>query len=263
MKIGVSSASLYPIPIEDTLRTVGELGIKNTEVFLNTFSELKPDFISELRRIKDSYGLNITALHPFSSSFEPYLLSRDYPRRYKDGVELYTRYFSAAAELGARIFVLHGDRPKGNKPYIPEYCEHFFRLSRIAAKEGVILTQENVNGYVAADPEFIRGMVSQLGNNAMFTFDVKQTVRAGVGTWEVYDAMRGHIAHIHLSDHNANNDCMLPGNGEFNFEKLFRIAIADGYDGAALIEVYSNAFTLPKQLADSYKMLMEKYKALL
>lgn len=263
MKIGVSSASLYPEFVEDTLRSIGEMGIKNTEIFLNTFSEIKSDFVSELRKIKESYGINITALHPFTSGFEPYLLSRGYARRYKDGIDLYTRFFWVAAELGAKIFVLHGDRPKGEKPYLPEYCEHFLRLSRIAAKEGVILTQENVNGYVAADPDFVRGMVKELGNNAMFTFDVKQTVRAKVGTWEMYDAMRGHIAHMHLSDHNEKSDCLLPGNGEFNFEKLFRIAVADGYEGAALIEVYSNAYTTHSQLAESYNMLLEKYKSVL
>lgn len=263
MKIGVSSACLYPLEIEDTLRTIGELGIKNTELFFNTFCEIESGFVSELRKIKDSYGINIVSIHPFTSSFEPYLLSRDYPRRYKDGIELYTRFFAVAAQLGAKVFVLHGDRPKGNKPYIPEYCEHFLRLSRIAAKEGVILTQENVNGYAAADPEFIRGMVRELGNNAMFTFDVKQTVRSGFGTWEVYDAMRGHIAHMHLSDHNEKSDCLLPGNGNFNFEKLFRIALSDGYDGAALVEVYSNAFMKPTQLSDACNMLIEKYNSVI
>lgn len=262
MNIGVSSACLYPELTEDALKTIGQCGIKYTEVFLNTYCELKPDFLEELCRIKEYYGINIVSLHPFTSGFESYLLSRDYPRRYKDGIELYRRFFSAAATLGAKVFVLHGDKiKKGTDVY--EYCEHFEKLSKIAESYGVLLTQENVNLFCASDPEFIRGMINNLGNRAMFTFDVKQSVRSGFGTWEVYDAMRGHIAHIHLSDHNEKKDCLLPGNGTFNFEKLFRIVESDGYSGAGLIEVYANAFTTPEQLKNSCEMLLRKYNSVL
>ena len=97
----------------------------------------------------------------------------------------------------------------------------------------------------------------------MFTFDVKQSVRAGYSPWEIYDAMRGHIAHIHLSDHTNDSDCMLIGRGEFPFEKLFRIALADGYDGAALIEVYSNAYVTDEQLINAHKILLDKYNSVL
>lgn len=262
MKIGVSSASLYPMAVEDSLRAVGESGIKYTEVFLNTFSEMKPEFVSELCRIKESYGIEIVSLHPFTSGYEPYLLSRDYPRRYKDGIEFYKKLFSVAGQLGARIFVLHGDRYSPNKN-VYEYCEHFNRLSHIAEASGILLTQENVNKFCASDPEFIRGMINNLGNRAMFTFDIKQSIRSGFGTWEVYDAMRGHIAHIHLSDNDEKRDCLLPGNGTFSFEKLFRIAESDGYSDAALIEVYSNSYVTVEQLKKSCDMLVQKYNSVL
>ncbi len=261
MKIGVSSASLYPELLEDSLKMVGESGIKKTEIFVNTISEIEPNFISKLCAIKAHYGIDIVSFHPFTSGLEHYLLFGNYQRRFRDSFEFYKRYFSAAAQLGAEIFVLHGDKI-GSRLSEDNYCERFLRLSEAASREGVIFTQENVNNHRASAPDFIRMMIRNLGNRALFTFDVKQSVRSGHSPWEIYDAMRGHIAHIHLSDHTKEKDCLLPGKGEFNFKKLFRIAEADGYDGSALVEVYSNAFKLEKELFDSCRFLEKELSEL-
>lgn len=261
MNIGISTASLYPQLLEDALQAIGEAGVKKTEIFLNTFSEMSPAFVEKLCEIRDYYGLRIVALHPFTSGYEPFLLFQNYRRREQDGLDLYKRYFQIAARLGANIFVLHGDKREGQGLSLYEYCERFRRLSGIAATEGVMLTQENVNNFCAADPDYIRRMIESLGNTARFTFDVKQAVRSGFGVWEVYDAMRGHIAHMHLSDHDETADCRLPGDGSFAFEKLFRIAAADGYDGDAMIEVYANSYKTPDSLFKAHTQLCERYRA--
>lgn len=262
MRIGISTASFYPLPTEESLLKLGNSGVDTTEIFFNSISELSDEFISKLITIRQEKGINVTAVHPFTSGYEPYLFSRSYPRRYNDTLDLYRRYANAGAKLGAKFLVLHGDRITTPEK-VSEYCEHFLKLSRVVEQEGIMLTQENVNRFCASNPDFIRSMVENLGNRAMFTFDVKQCVRSGYSPWEVYDAMRGHIAHIHLSDHNDVSDCMLPGRGEFPFEKLFRIALADGYDGAALVEVYSNSYVTDEQLINSYKILQNKYNSVL
>ncbi len=257
MNIGVSTASLYPNLLEESLEFLGKSGVKYTEIFLNTFSEMSSDFIAKLREIRDYYGIKITALHPFTSGYEPFFLFQNYARRVEDGFGLYKKFFNIAAALGAENFVLHGDKI-GGKISDSEYFERFGRLAELASFEGVLLTQENVNAFKASSPDFIRRMIDTLGNRAMFTFDVKQAVRSGYSPWEVYDAMRGHIAHIHLSDHSVASDCLLPGEGEFAFQKLFRIALADGFDGTALIEVYSNAYKDPDALAVACNYLKDE-----
>ncbi len=262
MNIGISTASLYPELLEESLQFLGKNGIKHTEIFLNTFSEMSPEFIAKLREIRDFYGMKITALHPFTSGYEPFFLFQNYSRRVEDGFSLYKKYFNIAAALGAEYFVLHGDK-LGGAISDSEYFDRFARLAEAASFEGIVLTQENVNGYKASEPDFIRKMVDYLGKRAMFTFDVKQTVRSGNSPWEVYDAMRGHIAHIHLSDHTSEKDCLMPGKGDFGFEKLFRIALADGFDGTALIEVYSNAYKDPLDLITAQKLLEEKYNSVI
>lgn len=262
MNIGVSTASLYPELLENSLGFLGENGVKYTEIFLNTFSEMSPDFIAKLREIRDAYGMKITALHPFTSGYEPFFLFQNYTRRVEDGFGLYKRFFNIAASLGAEHFVLHGDRI-GGVLSDDQYFERFSRLAEAASFEGVILTQENVNCYRASDPEFIRKMVDTLGNRAVFTFDVKQSIRSGFSPWEIYDAMRGHIAHIHISDNMEGKECMLPGKGSFPFQKLFRIALADGFDGSALIEVYNNAYKDPDELIKAFNLTQQQHDAVL
>ena len=67
MNIGVSTASLYPLETELALKKIGEAGVKNTEIFFNCESELKPAFIDMLIDIKDEYGINVTSIHPTCS----------------------------------------------------------------------------------------------------------------------------------------------------------------------------------------------------
>ena len=49
MNFGASIACFYPMDTELSLRKIGELGIKNTEIFFNTFSELEVAYFNTER----------------------------------------------------------------------------------------------------------------------------------------------------------------------------------------------------------------------
>ena len=53
MKIqwGISTACMYPQPIEKTLRLYVESGISSTELFINTCSEFSPAFVRKYKAI--------------------------------------------------------------------------------------------------------------------------------------------------------------------------------------------------------------------
>ena len=110
MKIGISSASLYPMETELALKTLGEYGVSVTELFFNSPSELKQPFIMELDRIRRFYGTEINSLHPSGSVGEPYYLFSGYLRRYRDAFEYYKQYYYAASVLGAKTVL--GIAPK-------------------------------------------------------------------------------------------------------------------------------------------------------
>ena len=45
MKIGISTACLYPMLTEKSLEEVGKSGIKDAEIFFNSMGELEKDFV--------------------------------------------------------------------------------------------------------------------------------------------------------------------------------------------------------------------------
>ncbi len=251
MKIGVSSACFYPLETEKSLKFLGENGIPVTEIFFNSPSELKPEFIKELDKIRRSYGIEVCSIHPCGSVGEPYYLFSAYKRRYYDAFEYYKQYYYACEVLGAKTVVLHGDSLQGHIS-MEEYAERLMEMDSEAGKYGAGICHENVNRYRGARPENIRELRRLTGDRLKFTFDVKQAVRDGCGVEKMYDAMRGNIINVHISDHAVGTDCMLPGKGDFDFGRLFSKLTTDGYDGACLVEVYRYAYSEPSELIDTY-----------
>lgn len=254
MNIGASSACFYPLETEKALLRVGEAGFGVSEIFFNTFSELSPDFLRELCKIRDAYSLNIAAVHPFSSGAEQFFIFGNYERRFRDTVELYKRYFEAAAALGASIFVLHGAFAEKTTP--DEQCyERFGILSRAAKSFGVTVAQENVVRFASQSPAYIAGMRSYLGNDFAMVLDIKQTCRAGHAATEYIAAAGERIVHVHLSDNDAESDCLPPGKGSFDFSALFAALSTAGYNGKGIIELYSHSFTSDSELVAAKKYL--------
>ena len=259
MSIGISTASFYPLETEEALSLISENSTQCTEIFFNSNRELKDSFIDYLLDIAKSSNLKITAIHPMSSFGEPYMIFSDYLRRFEESEEIFKRYFEIAAMLGAKYVNLHGDKPTGKLP-VEEYCERFKILADIGKDFGVTLCQENVNGYRSADPEFLSDMVRLLGDDANFTLDIKQTIRAGYTLPDILEAMNYKIKHVHISDHSPAADCLLPLKGNFNFNQLFRDLENHGYTGDYIIEVYQNAYNEYSEIFDSYNKLKQSIK---
>nr|WP_317414035.1 sugar phosphate isomerase/epimerase [uncultured Solibaculum sp.] len=253
MKVGISTACLYPQETERALDSLLRLGFRNFEIFVNTVSEIESEFIDSMRDMVRSMGGNIHSLHPFTSGYESMLLFSTYLRRYEDSLEFYRRYFDAAARAGAKLVVLHGEKTSPKLPSLPleEYCRRFQRLNEIAREYGVIMAQENVNGFRSQDPEFLKGMRHCLGDEVKFVLDIKQSVRAGFTPDLILDAMGQNVIHVHVNDHTKDRDCMLPGRGNTDYRALKKRLDAMGYSGQWIIEVYRKDFNEEKELLDS------------
>lgn len=260
MPIGVSTACLYPLETEKALRALGENGVQTTEIFLNSWSELSPAFCDTLIHIRDTYRMQVVSVHPFTSGIESYMLFSAYLRRFEDCRDIYRRYFETAARLGARYVVLHGDRV-GNDLPVEEYCRRFLLLDEDAGRQGVRLLQENVNKYRAAQPDFIRTLRRLSDDRIGFVLDVKQAVRAGHDPYAVLAAMGDCIYHVHISDHNEKDDCLLPGRGRFDFTRFFSALTDRDHVENYMIEVYRSAFSDPGELKKAADWLDERLPA--
>lgn len=257
MRIGISSACLYPLETEKAFSAIVENEIPVCEIFFNAACELKPDFINELKAIKKGGNTQVVSVHPMMSLAESFVLFSAYDRRYREGLEDYKRYAQIAAQLGAEYIIMHGGKPNGVLSD-EQYFERFYEISEAVRENGATLLQENVVHFRAGNLEFIKKMAEYLGDEARFCLDVKQSIRGGYSPFEVLNAVPGNIKHIHISDNTADNDCMIPQKGNFDFKAFFDLALQKGYKGDSVIEVYRWAFGEPQELFWSHKTLLEK-----
>lgn len=250
MITGMSSSCFYPLETEKSLMKCGELGFTNVELFVNTYSELIDPIRSEFKAIKDSYNLNIVSIHPFTSFAESTVLFGAYPRRMEDGIEFYKHYFEFAAFLGAKFLVLHGAKIG---PYADneDYFERYARLYNIGKEFGITVSQENVVLFRSQSVDFIKKMSDYLGDNFSMTLDFKQCRRAGENPLDFINAVGDKIDHIHLSDYNAESDCLPPLEGVENYETIVEALRSKGYSGEYIIELYRKNFKKEQQIVES------------
>ena len=254
MPIGVSSSCLYPLSPRESLEIIANLGVKTTEVFFNSPSELTIEYAKKLCRIKDEYGIDIVSLHPYTSFAETVMLFSEYERRFTDMLEYYKHIFEVTASIGARITVIHGSKLPGKISH-EEYFERFAKMIDEGKKFGITVAQENVNNHFSENPEFMKKMRAYLGNDFKMIFDVKQAVRSGFEPLSFAKEFAKDIIHIHLSDHKDGFDCLPPSEGIFDFGKLFEIMKNADYSGNYVIELYRHNYNEPEALADALHYL--------
>lgn len=255
MKIGISTSCLYPMHTEDAFKTIAARGIELTEIFFNANCELEPPFIKELCDVKNQYGITVSSVHPTMSLAESFMLFSNYDRRFNEGLEIYKRYGEIAATLGAKYVIMHGGKPNGTMDDYG-YFDRFAKVAEVVRANGATLLQENVALFRAGNIDTLAHMSEHLGDNVNFCLDVKQSIRGGYSPYDVLNLLGGKIKHLHLSDSNENQDCMLPLTGNFDFKDFLKVAHTNGFKGDAVIEVYRDAYDQPDELFESHKKLI-------
>lgn len=254
MKIGASSACFYPLETEKSLKTLGETGFDLAEIFFNAECELRGNIFREIKSIKEYYGMAISSVHPFTSFAETTMLFSPYERRFTDFLDIYKKYFSAAAELGADFIVIHGC-----KTLLPArdelYFERFKILNDTGKEFGIFAAQENVVDFKSQSPDFLKKMKEFLGDDFKMVLDIKQAVRSELDPLALAEEFKDNIVHLHLSDHTREKACIPPGKGNFDFGKLFHIMEKAGYKGSGVIELYSDGYESLEEIKEAKKHL--------
>lgn len=256
MQFGVSTACFYPKTLEyavDALRDV-----KTIEVFVNAFSELKQPYFGELKKRIDFNGQKVISIHPFTSSFEPFMLFTEYDRRFEDGLEFHRHYFDVMNIFGSKIFVFHGDRaasPLSNE----QYFERFARLRDLGKEYGVTFCQENVERCKSGNIKFLQEMIAYLDNDVSLVFDNKQATRSGVSYEDFIGTLGKNIAHVHLSDSSNTCDCISIGDGDVDFTRLLNHPGLIDFDGCVMVELYSKLISSEAKILESFKLLTSHF----
>ncbi|HKL74418.1 MAG TPA: sugar phosphate isomerase/epimerase [Clostridia bacterium] len=264
MEIGISTASFFSKEsTEEAISQINRLNIPLCEVFLSSFYEYNESFISELLQRKGD--LRIYSVHTLNQQFEPELFN-PMPRTRKDSEDIFRKVVQGAARLGAKYYTFHGPakfkRVKYNLDYekIGKRVEELCDIVSSESNQITALAYENVHWTYYNDPDYIT-------NIAPFTkvktcLDIKQAKQSHIDVYEYLKKMGNRLANVHLCDYNEEGNLSLPGNGTFDFTRLFYTLLNMNYKGDAMIEVYPENYTTYDQLAACYDYLNEcLYKA--
>ncbi len=249
---GISAACGYPELPEITVKKLCEKGAKNLEIFVNSHSETEPEYIRGLADILKANGAKCVSLHPYTAGIDTYMLYTGYERRVNDYLEYHKRYFEAMNILGAKYFVLHG-----NKNPCPDevVIEGYARLNAVAKQFGVMVLQENVCRCTTGELKQLVKMKKALGNDVGFVLDAKQAVRKGLDPYDFIASLGSSIKHVHFSDHGAKGDCLLPGEGDIDTPKFISALKNVGFEGAVVLELYRRNYKTYDDLINSLRYL--------
>lgn len=259
MKFGVSTASLYPLHVEDALTELAVRGVKTVEIFANSTCESQEPYISMMCSTAAQYGMSVRSFHPFSSPMESVFLFSTYDRRIEEMLTLYRGFFDNMNKLGARIFVLHG-AISSSKCTPEHYVKQFRLLSEIGSEYGITVAQENVCYCLSGQLDFLTMMKRELGERAKFVLDLKQARRIKRDIFDFVDALGSSIVHCHVSDGSDECDCLPVGKGCFDFAQLFSRMDANGYSGSYIVELYRNNYNSFDELKESADRLRYIYE---
>lgn len=254
MDIGISSSCFYPSLTEDSFKKACAIGSQTTEIFFNCADELKKPIISDIKRIKEEYKVPVRTIHPYTSFAEPFMLFGGYERRCNEGIEFYKRYFEAAAYLDAEAVVIHGGSPVDSSDE-EAYFEVFAKLCEEGKKFGVLPAHENVYKRAGSNLLFLKNLKSFLGNDFRVVLDIKQCRRSEVDEFEFIRLFSKDIIQLHISDYDSEKDCIPPGEGKYDFKKLFDALKSSGYDKSAIIELYQWSYSDEKQIEEALGFL--------
>lgn len=253
MNLGLSTASFYPqINTEDTIEIIAKTGVNILEVFLQTESEYSLEFIKEVVKKIRKYNLDVYSVHGSSSQYEPELFSY-YQREIDDSLKTFKKLFEACEMLRAPHYVFHGPRKMTfNENQWDFVIERLEIITNMAKKHGVKITQENVSWCLSGDEKFLEYIKSKNIDNLFFTFDNKQAAKSNVDFLKILDIMAEKIVNAHISDIDKEKMGIFPGQGSFDFQRLFQKLKSIKYNGPLFIEVYGKylPYDLEKQIGN-------------
>ena len=255
MEVGISTASLFMRATnEQAIGIANDLDARVIEIFLESFSEYKSEFIASL---KDKLGsVKVHSLHTLTTQFEPQLFSENKIAR-RDSLDFMESICKGGREIGAKNYTLHG-KAHFKRDVIfndyPFYVKCFNELCELCESYGVSVCLENVYWAFFNSPEWFSGLKNEC-EKLRTCLDIKQARLSGYSVFDYISVMEGRINTVHLSDIDENGKMVLPGRGITDFKSIFKALSKAKFEGNMLLEVYRNDYESIDALADSLEYL--------
>lgn len=248
MRFAVCNELFEGWPLEDTFRTVRDLGYDGIELAPFTLApvitELSPEQRAAIRELAARYSLPITGLHwllaraPGVHLTSPDAAIRDLTRAYL--LEL----VRACADLGGKFLIFGSPKQRDVLPGVEreaawEWSRQTFQaVGRFAGEfdvtfclEPLAPTETNLFSTAAEAAH----MVDDVGEPAFrLMLDVKAMSSESLPIPQIIAAQRDRFVYLHANDRNMRE----PGSGDVDFTPIFRALQQAGYDDWMSIEVF-------------------------
>ena len=249
IKVGLSTASVYPLRTEAAFEYAARLGYDGVELMV--WAESASQDIAAVRRMSESYGIPVLSVHA------PCLLISQRVWG-ADPVSKLDRSVRAAEELGAQTVVVHPPF-RWQRRYADGFTD---QVASLEQSSDVMIAVENMFPF-RADRIFGTGQpsISRMrkrggspgiavsafapsydpldGNHAHYTLDLSHSATAGTDAVEMAGRMGEGLVHLHLCDGSgaSTDEHLVPGRGTQPTAEICQMLAASNFAGHVILEV--------------------------
>lgn len=249
IKVGLSTASVYPLRTEAAFEYAARLGYDGVELMV--WAESVSQDVAAIRRMSESYGIPVLSLHA------PCLLISQRVWG-ADPISKLDRSVRAAEELGAQTVVVHPPF-RWQRRYADGFSD---QVASLEQSSEVMVAVENMFPF-RADRIFGTGQpsISRMrkrggtpgiavsafapsydpldGNHAHYTLDLSHSATAGTDAVEMAGRMGEGLVHLHLCDGSgaSTDEHLVPGRGTQPAAEICQMLAASSFTGHVILEV--------------------------
>ncbi len=249
IKVGLSTASVYPLRTEAAFEYAAELGYDGVELMV--WAEAISQDIGAIAKLSRRYNMPVLSVHA------PCLLISQRVWG-ANPISKLTRSVQAAERLGAQTVVVHPPF-RWQRRYADGFSE---QVAELETRSDVMVAVENMFPF-RADRFFGSGQpsiermrkrggrpgvgVSAFapsydpldGNHAHYTLDLSHTATAGTDALEMADRMGDGLVHLHLCDGSgaSTDEHLVPGRGNQPTVEVCQMLAGSDFAGHVILEV--------------------------
>ncbi|WP_179466261.1 sugar phosphate isomerase/epimerase family protein [Mycolicibacterium vinylchloridicum] len=249
IKVGLSTASVYPLRTEAAFEYAAELGYDGVELMV--WAETVSQDIGAIAKLSRRYDMPVLSVHA------PCLLISQRVWG-ANPIPKLTRSVQAAERLGAQTVVVHPPF-RWQRRYAEGFSE---QVAELESRSDVLVAVENMFPFRAdrffgsGDPSIERmrkrggrpgvGISAFApsydpldGNHAHYTLDLSHTATAGTDALEMAGRMGAGLVHLHLCDGNgaSTDEHLVPGRGTQPTVEVCQMLAASDFTGHVVLEV--------------------------
>ena len=252
----LSSASLYPLELEEVFRLAAEAGYHGLELMVTKQDQTQSTELA--KELTERYSLPVTSIHA------PFLLAAK--KVWGEPRSKIDKSIEMAQSLGAQVVVVH----------LPYFWQLGYarwvrdNLNDYARDTGISIAVENaiyLKLFRLWNFSFFNSL-QELKHFDHLVFDTSHFAITGVDILEAWKELRSRVCHIHLSNNYLMgfDDHALPFDGRLPLDRLLRLLRRDGYRenivlelGPASLEIRLGEERILKNLRRSLRYCLRYY----